>query len=67
MVLCSGLASEAAEAQLRMITRYDPPEGNSVDEFPQHMLWLGDFSSRLRNHQFERLLCAPHRVAARVH
>ena len=44
-VFCSGLVPDAAEARLRMITRYDPPGGTSVDEFLQHMLWLGDFVS----------------------
>ena len=66
-VLCSGLVPEAAEAQLRAITRYDPQGGTSVDEFLQHMLRLGDFVSELRNHRLEQLLCAPHSAAARVH
>ena len=36
-VFCSGLVPEDAEAQLRAITRYDPPGGTSVDDFlPPH-------------------------------
>ena len=66
-VFCSGLVPEAAEAQLHTIARYYSPEGNSMDEFLQYMLRLGDFTSELRNHRLEQLLCAPHRAAARVH
>ena len=40
-VFCSGLVPEDAEAQLRAITRYDPPGGTSVDDFLHHMLLLG--------------------------
>ena len=43
-MFCSGLVPEDAEAQLRAITRYDPPGGTSVDDFLHHMLRLGDFA-----------------------
>ena len=66
-VFCSGLVLEAAEAQLRAITRYNPPGGTLVDEFLQHMLRLGDFVWELRNHRLERLLRAPVSAPARVH
>ena len=66
-VFCSGLVTEAAEAQLRAISRYDPPRGTSVDEFLQHMLRLGKFVWELRNHRLEQLFRAPHSAAARVH
>ena len=65
-VFFSGLVPEAAEAQLRAIARYGPPEETSVDEFPQHMLRLRDFLSELRNHRLEQLLHAPHSAAAQV-
>ena len=66
-VFCSRLVPEAAEAQLRAITCYQPPGGTSVDELLQLMLQLGDFVWELRNHQLEQLLCAPQSAAARVH
>ena len=66
-VFCSGLVPEAAEAQLRAITRYDLPGGISVDELLQHILWLGDLVWELRNHQLQQLLRAPRSAAARVH
>ena len=43
-VLCFGLVPDAAEARLRAISPYDPPGENSVDEFLQQMLRLGDFA-----------------------
>ena len=66
-VFCSGLVPEAAPAQVRAIARYDPPGGNSVDNFLPHMLWLGDFAWELPNHRLEQLLCEPLSAAARVH
>ena len=63
---CSRLVREAAEAQLRAITCYDPPGGTSVDEFLQHMLQLGDSVWELLNHRLEQLLRLPHSAAARV-
>ena len=66
-VFCSGLVPEAAEAQLRTITRYDPPRGTSVDDFLHHMLRLGDFAWELRNHRLEQLLREPLSAAAREH
>ena len=63
----SGLVPEAVEVQLHTIARYNPPEGNSVNDFLQLMLRLGDFAWELRNHRLEQLLRAPHRAAARVH
>ena len=66
-VFCSGLVPEAAEAQLRAIARYELSGGTSVDDFLQHMLWLGDFASELRNHRLEQLLREPLSAAARVH
>ena len=38
-----------------------------MDEFPRHILRLGDFAWDFRNHQQEQLLRAPHSAAARVH
>ena len=52
-VFCSGLVPEDTEAQLRAITRYDPPGGTSVDVFLHHMLRLGDFAWELRNHRVD--------------
>ena len=66
-VFCSGLVPEDAEAQLRAITRYDPPGGTSVDDFLHHMLRLGDFAWELRNHRLEQLLHDPLSAAARAH
>ena len=66
-VFCSGLVPEDAEAQLRAITRYDPPGGTSVDDFLHHMLRLGDFAWELRNHRLEQLLREPQSAAARAH
>ena len=66
-VFCCGLVPEAAEAQLRAIARYDPPEGTSEDNFLHHMLRLGDFVWELRNHRLEQLLCEPLSAAARMH
>ena len=66
-VFCSGLGLEEAEAQLRAIARYDPPERTSVDNFLNHMLRLGDFAWELRNHQLKQILCEPLSAAARVH
>ena len=66
-VFCSGLVPEDAEAQLRAITRYDPPGGTSVDDFLHHMLRLGDFAWELRNHRLEQLLQEPLSAAARAH
>ena len=65
--ICSELVSEAAEAQLRAIARYDPPGGTSLDNLLQHMLRLGDFVWELRNQRLEQLLREPIRAAARVH
>ena len=64
-MFCSGLVPEDAEAQLRAITRYDPPGGTSVDDFLHHMLRLGDFAWELRNHRLEQLLHEPLSAAAR--
>ena len=58
-VFCSGLVPEDAEAQLRAITRYDPPGGTSVDDFLHHMLRLGDFAWELCNHRLEQLIREP--------
>ena len=66
-MFCSGLVPEDAEAQLRAITRYDPPGGTSVDDFLHHMLRLGDFAWELRNHRLEQLLHDPLSAAARAH
>ena len=66
-VFCSGLVPEAAEAQLRAITRYNPPGQTSVDAFLQHMLRRGNFMWEPRNHRREELLRAPHSAAARAH
>ena len=66
-IFCSGLVPEGAEAQLRAITRYDPPGGTSVDDFLHHTLRLGDFALELRNHQLEQLLREPLSAAVRVH
>ena len=66
-VFCSGLVPEDAEAQLRAITRYDPPGGTSVVDFLHHMLRLGDFAWELRNHRLEQLLREPQSAAARAH
>ena len=66
-VFCSGLVPEDAEAQLRAITRYDPPGGTLVDDFLHHMLRLGDFAWELRNHRLEQLLHDPLSAAARAH
>ena len=65
-VFCSGLVPEAAEAQLRPIARYDPPEETSVDDFLHHMLRLGDYAWELCNHRLEQLLHEPLGAAARV-
>ena len=66
-VFCPGLVPEKAEAQLRAIARYDPPEGTSVDDFLRHMLRLGDFAWEPRNNRLEQLLRKPLIAAARVH
>ena len=66
-VFCSGLVPEAAEAQLRAIARYDSPGVTSVDDFPHHMLRLGDFEWELRNHRLEQFVRGPLSAAARVH
>ena len=66
-VFCSGLVLEDAEAQLRALTRYDPPGGTSVDDFLHHMLRLGDFAWVLRNHRLEQLFREPQSAAARAH
>ena len=66
-VFCSGLVPEDAEAQLRAIARYNPPRGTSVDDFLHHMLRLGDFAWKLRNHRLEQLLREPLSAAARAH
>ena len=58
--------SQAAEAQLRAITRYDPPGGTSVDDFLHHMLRLGDFAWELRNYWLEQPLHRFLSAAARV-
>ena len=58
---------EDAEAQLRAIARYDPPEGTSVDDFLHHMLRLGNFAWELRNHRLEQLLREPLSAAAWAH
>ena len=65
-VFCSGLVPEEAEAQLRAIARYDSPGRTSVDDFPHHMLQLGDFAWELCNHRLEQLLREPVSAAARV-
>ena len=64
---CSRLVREEAEVQLRATARDDPPEGTSVDNFLHHMLRLGDFAWKLRNHRLEQLLREPLSTAARVH
>ena len=66
-VFCFGLVPEDAEAQLRAIARYDPPGETSLDDFPHHMLQLGDFAWELRNHRLEQLLREPLSAAARAH
>ena len=66
-VFFSGLVPEEAEAQLRAITRYDPPGGTYVDDFLNHMLGLGDFAWELCNHRLEQLFREPLSAAARVH
>ena len=66
-VFRSGLVPEAAQAQLRAITRYNLPGGTLIGEFLQHMLRLGDFVWELRNHMLEQLRSAPHSAAAQVH
>ena len=66
-VFCSGLVPEDAEAQRRAMARYDQPGGTSVDDFPHHMLRLGDFTWELRNHRLEQLLREPLSAAAPVH
>ena len=66
-VFCSGPVPEAAEAQLRAIARYDPPEGTSVDDFLHHMLRLGDLAWELRNHRLKQLPGDPRSAAARVY
>ena len=58
-VFCSGLLPGEAEAQLCARAHYDPPGGNSVDDFLHHMLQLGDFAWELRNHRLEQLLREP--------
>ena len=63
-VFCSGLVPEAAQAQLRAIACYDPPEGTCVDDFLHHMLRLGDFVWQLHNHQLEQLRREPLSVVA---
>ena len=64
---CSGLAPEAAEAQLCAIACNDLPGGTSVDDFLQHMLQLGNFVWEVSNHQLEQLLREPLSAAAGVH
>ena len=58
-VFCSGLAPEAAEAQLRAIPRYDPPGETSVDDFLHHMQRLGDVVWELRNHRWSNSSASP--------
>ena len=66
-VFCSRLVPEAAEPQVRAIPCYDQLKETSVDDFPHHMLRLGDFAWELRNHRLEQLLREPLSAAARVH